>query len=79
MKFSITITLCSLAVLVTSLPINKIRRAVDESLVPDLGFEAGQNPTGSGDCDGAVNGADGKPIKIPCSCPPDSATFLQVR
>ena len=35
--------------------------------------------TGTGDCDGAVNGANGQPIKIPCSCPPDRATFIQVR
>ena len=35
-------------------------------------------PQGTGDCDGAVNGADGKPIKVPCSCPPDQATFNQV-
>jgi hypothetical protein len=34
--------------------------------------------TGTGDCDGAVNGADGQPVKIPCSCPPDRATFVQV-
>jgi hypothetical protein len=33
---------------------------------------------GTGDCDGAVNGANGQPIKIPCSCPPDQATFNQV-
>ncbi len=35
--------------------------------------------TGTGDCDGAVNGTDGQPIKIPCSCPPDRASFIQVR
>jgi hypothetical protein len=34
--------------------------------------------TGAGDCDG-VNGADGQPVKIPCSCPPDRTTFIQVR
>jgi hypothetical protein len=33
---------------------------------------------GTGDCDGAVNGANGQPIKIPCSCPPDRETFVQV-
>ena len=33
---------------------------------------------GSGDCDGAVNGADGKPIKIPCDCPPSRDSFVQV-
>jgi len=46
------------------------------SLAPDLGFESGINPTGTGDCDGAVNGADGKPIKIPCSCPPPQDVYL---
>jgi hypothetical protein len=34
---------------------------------------------GSGDCDGAVNGANGQPIKVPCSCPPDRSTFINVR
>jgi hypothetical protein len=34
--------------------------------------------SGTGDCDGAVNGANGLPIKVPCSCPPDQATFNQV-
>jgi hypothetical protein len=44
---------------------------------------AGSNFTsiraGTGDCDGAVNGANGQPIKVPCSCPPDRNTFIQVR
>ena len=35
--------------------------------------------TGTGDCDGAVKGADGQPIKVPCNCPPDRATFIRVR
>lgn len=35
--------------------------------------------SGTGDCDGAVNGANGQPIKVPCSCPPDRNTFIQVR
>lgn len=51
---------------------------VDPSLVPQFGFSAGVNPTGTGDCDGAVNGANGQPIKIPCSCPPDRNTFINV-
>jgi len=46
------------------------------SLAPSLGFTSGKNPTGTGDCDGAVNGADGQPIKVPCSCPPPEAEFL---
>ena len=33
---------------------------------------------GTGDCDGAVNGSNGKPIKIPCDCPPDRESFVQV-
>jgi len=51
---------------------------IDPALIPDLGAEAGLNPTGTGDCDGAVKGADGKAIKVPCSCPPDRATFIEV-
>ena len=35
--------------------------------------------TGTGDCDGAVKGANGQPIKVPCSCPPDRATFIKVK
>ncbi|KAI4517855.1 hypothetical protein K525DRAFT_209938 [Schizophyllum commune Loenen D] len=49
---------------------------IDPALVPDFGIEAGTNPTGTGDCDG-VAGADGKPVKIPCQCPPDKDTFIQ--
>ncbi|TRM56943.1 hypothetical protein BD626DRAFT_635277 [Schizophyllum amplum] len=49
---------------------------VDPALVPDLGLQAGLNPTGTGDCDG-VAGANGQPIKIPCQCPPDQDTFIQ--
>lgn len=37
------------------------------SLAPDLGATAGNNPDGTGNCDGAVDGADGKPILVPCS------------
>lgn len=31
----------------------------------------------TGNCDG-INGANGQPILIPCSCPPDLATFTSV-
>ena len=48
-------------------------------LAPPLGFAAGLNPTGSGDCDGAVDGPDGKPIKVPCSCPPSPDVYIPVR
>ncbi|KAG9008507.1 hypothetical protein FRB94_013120 [Tulasnella sp. JGI-2019a] len=42
------------------------------SLAPQLEFESGLNPTGTGDCDGAVPGGP----KIPCSCPPSQADFV---
>lgn len=45
-------------------------------LAPDLGFQAGVNPTGTGDCDGAVKGANGQPIKVPCACPPSRDVFI---
>ncbi|KAF8516468.1 hypothetical protein BU17DRAFT_67474 [Hysterangium stoloniferum] len=73
MKYSSVLFSTILISVVASVP---VKRNVDPNLVPDLGFTAGKNPTGTGDCDGAVNGADGKPIKIPCACPPDRATFL---
>jgi hypothetical protein len=47
-------------------------------LAPPLGFQSGVNPTGTGDCDGAIDGADGKPIKIPCSCPPPQDEYISV-
>ncbi|TFY63386.1 hypothetical protein EVG20_g6333 [Dentipellis fragilis] len=47
------------------------------ALAPPLGFQSGVNPTGTGDCDGAVNGADGKPIKVPCACPPSQDVYIQ--
>jgi hypothetical protein len=34
---------------------------------------------GTGDCDGAVEGANGQTIKVPCDCPPDRAAFIKVR
>jgi len=58
--------------LVSAAPIEHrfMKRAVDPSLVPQFGIEPGQNPTGTGDCDG-VNG-----IKIPCTCPPNRDAFI---
>ncbi|KAH7104657.1 hypothetical protein BKA62DRAFT_472175 [Auriculariales sp. MPI-PUGE-AT-0066] len=50
--------------------------ALVASLAPELGWQAGVNPTGTGNCDGAVNGADGKPIQIPCSCPPTQDVYI---
>lgn len=54
------------------------KRDVDPSLVPEFGVTQGVNPTGTGDCDGTTNSA-GEVVKIPCSCPPDRTSFLQVR
>ncbi|KII90821.1 hypothetical protein PLICRDRAFT_39418 [Plicaturopsis crispa FD-325 SS-3] len=75
MKFSTAIFFVAAVVTAaTSIP---VRRDVPADLIPNLGFTAGRNPTGTGDCDGAVNGPNGAPIKIPCACPPDAATFAQ--
>ncbi|KAF8904051.1 hypothetical protein CPB84DRAFT_694458 [Gymnopilus junonius] len=49
---------------------------VDPALVPQFGVSPGQNPTGTGDCDG-IDNAQGVAIKIPCACPPDRNTFIQ--
>lgn len=47
-----------------------------DRLTPDLGFTAGQNPDGSGSCDGAALDATGKPQRVPCTCPPVRADFI---
>ena len=57
---------------------NGLSLAQIDALTPQFGFQSGVNPTGTGDCDGAVDGSDGKPIKIPCSCPPARDIFIQV-
>jgi len=64
------------ATAVSSFPLTE--RDVNEALVPQFGFSSGVNPTGTGDCDGAVKGSNGQPIKIPCDCPPDRATFINI-
>jgi hypothetical protein len=76
MKFS-TCNIIPLAALFMIASARPVRRDVDPALIPEFGFQAGLNPTGTGDCDGSVNGADGKPIKIPCACPPDRAEFVR--
>lgn len=76
MKFIASAFLVSAVIAsVSAAPLRLSRRAVDPALVPDLGLQAGLNPTGTGDCDGIPN-AQGVPIKIPCSCPPDRQTFI---
>ncbi len=49
---------------------------VDAALVPDFGITANTNPSGTGDCDGTI-GPDGKPILIPCACPPERNSFIE--
>jgi hypothetical protein len=78
MKFTVSAFLASAVIAsVSAAPLPLSRRAVDPALVPDLGHQAGLNPTGTGDCDGIPN-AQGVPIKIPCACPPDRASFITV-
>lgn len=43
------------------------------ALAPQLGFTAGLNPTGTGNCQGA-DGPSGP--EIPCDCPPSQADFV---
>jgi len=68
--------LLSVAILAVSVTSAPLKRDVDPALIPDFGHAAGVNPTGTGDCDGAVDGANGQPIKVPCSCPPDRDSFI---
>ncbi|KAF9453155.1 hypothetical protein P691DRAFT_802035 [Macrolepiota fuliginosa MF-IS2] len=69
--------LATSTVTVLAAPVSNLRlRDVDPTLVPDFGVQPGQNPTGTGDCDGTTNAA-GQVVKIPCSCPPDKASFIQ--
>jgi hypothetical protein len=75
MKSSTTLFTVSFITAVAALPHQ--RRDVNPALVPQLGFTSGRNPTGTGNCDGAVDGTNGQPIKIPCACPPNQATFDQ--
>lgn len=75
MKFINTV-LATLSI-ITSVSSIPMKREVDTSLVPDFGVQSGVNPTGTGDCDGTTNDA-GQIVKIPCSCPPDRTTFIQV-
>jgi hypothetical protein len=48
-------------------------------LIPwTLGNKCLPSPEGTGDCDGAVKGANGQAVKVPCACPPDRTLFIQV-
>ncbi|KIJ62265.1 hypothetical protein HYDPIDRAFT_42037 [Hydnomerulius pinastri MD-312] len=79
MLFSKAFTVICLAHIAAAFPFDfalRRKRDVDPTLVPSFGWVAGINPDGTGNCDGAVNGTDGKPILIPCQCPPNSTFFL---
>ena len=81
MKYLNTLFASALVASVSAVPLNfkrDLTLAQIDALTPQFGFQSGVNPTGTGDCDGAVKGADGQPIKIPCSCPPARDTFIQV-
>lgn len=87
MKFIDTICLAAFVASAAAAPTNLRRQsggadglsfAQIDALTPQFGHAANVNPTGTGDCDGAVNGADGQPIKVPCSCPPDRTSFINV-
>ena len=85
MKFTIILSLATLTLPAFSAPLGLKRQsgapdpATITQLAPPLGFQSGVNPTGTGDCDGAIDGADGKPIKIPCDCPPTQDVYISVR
>jgi len=85
MRLTILLSVATLVLPAFSAPVEVKRQsgvpdtATITRLAPDLGFTAGLNSTGSGDCDGAVNGADGKPIKVPCACPPAPDVYIPVR
>lgn len=83
MKYFNTLLASALVASVSAVPIlvqrdTGLSLAQIDALTPQFGFSSGVNPTGTGDCDGAVKGANGAPIKIPCSCPPPRDIFIQV-
>jgi len=57
-------------------PATQLSFAQIDSLTPQFGHAAGVNPTGTGNCDGAVIGSNGLPVEVPCSCPPDRTLFI---
>ncbi|KAG2158058.1 uncharacterized protein EDB93DRAFT_1334955 [Suillus bovinus] len=80
MLFVNVISAIILAGSVTAIPFrilpSQSKRDVNPALVPSFGWQSGINPDGTGNCDGAVNGTNGKPILVPCQCPPNSTFFL---
>lgn len=83
MKYFNTLFASALVASVSAVPIHVQRDsglslAQIDALTPQFGFSSGVNPTGTGDCDGAVKGSNGAPIKVPCSCPPPRDIFIQV-
>lgn len=84
MRLTLLLSLTTLALPAFSAPLEAKRQsgapdvATITRLAPPLGFNAGLNPTGTGDCDGAVNDASGKPIKVPCACPPTPDVYIPV-
>ncbi|KAJ7766518.1 hypothetical protein DFH07DRAFT_809244 [Mycena maculata] len=79
MKFTSTIISSVFVVAVAAVPLQQRaalvqKRLVDASLVPSFGVTPGiKDPAGSASCVGINN------ILIPCTCPPDSTTFINVR
>ena len=88
MKFIDTICFATLVASVAAAPMQVAKRQDGsfnglsftqiDALTPPFGHDAGVNPTGTGDCDGAVDDANGNPILVPCDCPPDRTTFINV-
>lgn len=80
MLFVHVLTAITLAGSVAAIPFRVLppqsKRDVNPALVPSFGWQSDVNPDGTGNCDGAVDGTNGKPILIPCSCPPNSTFFL---
>ncbi|KAI0823414.1 hypothetical protein BC628DRAFT_1325023 [Trametes gibbosa] len=76
MKFTtVVLSAAAIAASVSSRPL--LKRDVNSALIPQFGVTAGTNPDGTGNCDG-INGANGKPILIPCQCPPPRDQFIQL-
>ncbi|KAF7299456.1 hypothetical protein MIND_00895500 [Mycena indigotica] len=71
MKFTLMSTVfLAAATSVFATPMAPVKRGVNPSQVLDFGVARGKNPTGTGDCSGL------RGIKIPCSCPPTRADFI---